>query len=1179
MSGLYLKKTNFKRLGFTQQAFYYHNDMKNKLFFFLFFSLFSGFITSAQVDKKIDIPYKEISGVQLTELIQKETQLVFSFDDSVSRRLNGKLSVQKTPATVNELLNWLYYSLHINYKQIGNSIVLTLLPPEHKKPAADIKGRIVDFETSQPLPGATVGILENGQSVLSDEKGYYSFTGLPDGVYTLVISYTGYEKNVLPGVRVAGGHTTGYDVKMATGKSLNEVVVTSGAHRIKAVTHSTDKELIAEIRNSTGSVSGISNEQISKSADRNAAEVVKKIAGVSVVDERFIIVRGMNERYNLTYLNGNVAPSTELYDKAFAYDLLPSSVIDKILVYKSPVADMVADYGGAAIKVFTKNAMPVKHLDIGVQIAHRPGSTMTDINSYSGGKYDFLGFDDGTRKLPWFSPSYFQSNVIATGVDQQTMVKAFSPVLDYGTAHSLPDMQFFVNYYDNVKINKHVRLYDLTSVTYSHETRFYNNYFQTGNTYAYPFIQPVGSAQDIGQNNTITNSQQTTEIGKINILENLTLKWNKSNSITWKNFFINEGRVLTTVNDQYANTLPALDTLQFGYLHQHSINLSFQQRLLYFGNLTGDHVFGKGDKHELTWNLGYTFSQQNVPDQRNSIFYTGQYPQSTGLLLGEPPALTSTAAGTNTGSFNDGTLGMISRVFIKLNENVYTGSLDYTFHVRPDFSLKAGTYQLFKTREVGRRTFLVNRGGLQPGEQLQLPVNETVFQGWPEGYGVSNPNTIFFRQQYLNTIWNPANFPDDGSGLAIYDVTSVVDSYTASEQNNAGYLMGDWNPVGKSLTLNAGLRVEYDRQQIAGGTADPNGAGPFTGIKASHPKTEALPSVNITWRPGSRFVLRTGYGRTVNRPELRELTPYNEFDYQDQQTIVGNPSLVSATIDNYDFRAEFYPRSARQNELFNVGVFYKKLQNPIEQLRNSVDAFTGPDDFTAITFGNAVSAQIYGMEAEIRKNLSFIPGNLFRNLSFIVNGSLVKSSTVQQTLDQQGYVRDTGVNVKGRPLQGQSPYVFNAGLYYENPAWGSKFGVSYNVSGPRIYAKSLANANSRYQVTGTGSGTGVDSGLFASIRPDLLELPRNLLDLSLSQRIVKSLVMKFSIQNLLKAPFRIVEDHNYNQRYDKEQPVAVPGYRNGRLDPDKTYYYYQGDNIFHQYNPGRYFICQLTYAF
>lgn len=1130
-------------------------------------------LTCKAQDIKITLVTLSSHGKTLKEIfreLQQKTGLTFNFQDNTID-VSQKVDIDVTNQPLTSVLTQLLAAQHADFIQTGNMVVIT----PHKEPIikqvpafSTLKGRVVDFETDQPLPGATVGILETGKSVLADDKGYYKIDRLSEGEYTLVITYSGYEKNVLRDIRLTAGHNTVYDVKMAAGKSLDEVVVKVGDHRIKTVTHSTEKELVREIRNATGSVSGISNEMINKSADRNAAEVVKKIAGVSVVDERFIIVRGMNERYNQTYLNGNVAPSTELYNKAFAYDLLPSSVIDKILVYKSPVADMVGEYAGATVKIFTKNAMPVKHLDIGLQVAHRPGSTLSDINSYSGGKYDFLGFDDGTRKLPWFSPSYFQSNKQVAGIDQQTMVKAFSPVLDYGTAHSLPDMQFFVNYYDNVKIGKHARLYDLTSVNYTHETRFFDIYRQTGNTYAYPFI-PFADGISIGQTDQIMNIQQTTEIGKINILENLTLKWNKYNSISWNNFFINEGRVITTVSDATANVLPRIDSAEFGNSHQHQINLSFQQRLLYFGNLTGNHAFGKDKQHELVWNLGYTFSQQNVPDQRNSVFYSGLYP---GTSPAESPSAGFIAGGTNTGSLNDGTLGMISRIFIKLNESVYNGSLDYTFHVHPDFTFRAGTYQLFRVREVGRRIFRVNRGGLQPGEFLEPPGTENVSQGWAEGYGLSNPNIIFFRQQYLNSIWNPANFPNDGSGLWLSDVTSVTDSYVGSEQNNAGYVMGDWSPVGKALTLNGGVRVEYDRQEIAGGTD--NGAGTnIVPILASHAKTDILPSVNITYRPGPLFVVRTGYGRTVNRPELRELTPYNDFDYQNDETIFGNPGLIRALIDNYDLRAEFYPHSSRQNEMLNAGVFYKYLQNPIERLRNAVDASTGPGNFTDISYANAVSAKIYGVEGEIRKDLSFIPGKFFSNLTLFVNGALIKSTTVQQTLDQLGYVRDTGVSVKGRPLQGQSPYVLNAGIFYENPSWGTKIGVSFNVSGPRIYAKSLANSNSTSQVAGS------DSTNFLVIRPDLLELPRNLLDLSISQRIIKSLVLKFSIQNILNAPFRIVEDHNYDEKYQKEYPIPVTSSRNGNLQPGVTYYYYQGDNIYNKYSPGRYFLCQLTYAF
>lgn len=325
--------------------------------------------------------------------------------------------------------------------------------------------------------------------------------------------------------------------------------------------------------------------------------------------------------------------------------------------------------------------------------------------------------------------------------------------------------------------------------------------------------------------------------------------------------------------------------------------------------------------------------------------------------------------------------------------------------------------------------------------------------------------------------------------------------------------------------------------------------------------------MNLSYRPDSLFVIRAGYGRTVDRPEFRELAPINDFDYIDNENIQGNPALVSSTIDNYDLRAEFYPHSAAQNEVFNVGLFYKHLQDPIERLRLSQSGLTDFSSLATISFNNAVSAQVYGVEVEAKKSLSFLGGGLFRRLSIVVNGALIKSTTVQQILDGSGNIHDTGVTVQGRPLQGQSPYVLNGGLFYENPAWGTKAGITYNVNGPTIYAKSLGNSHSPFQVSQSGQTR--DSSIFESIRPDLLQLPMQLLDFSITQRIIKSLQVKFSIQNLLDQPYRIVEDHNYNQKYDPE--VLTPG--------NSGYYYYKGDDLYEKYKPGRYFLMQLTYAF
>jgi TonB-dependent receptor len=1126
-----------------------------RILFFLLIVLLRSVSIQAQADpgKKITIQFPEQSLAQCLKQLTAVSGSSFAYDEKEMEGIS-KRAMTFTDAPLHSVLAELLKGTDFGYKELNGSFVISRKrkpvkqAPQEQHTVSTLRGRIVDFETYQPLPGASVTLKETGKSVLSDEKGYYAFPAVGEGIYTLLVTYVGYQQYQSEGITVAAGKAVENDIKMQAGKYLNEVVVTSGKRKVKAVTHTTEKELIVEIRNATGVLSGISSELISKTGDRNAAEVVRRIPGITVTDNRFIVVRGMNERYNLTYLNDNIAPATELYSKAFAYDLLPSSIIDRVIAYKSPRADLNGEFVGAAIKVYTRNAMPVKHFDVGVQLAHRPGSTMTDIISYKGGKLDWLGIDDGTRKLPSFSPGYFQSNKSAGNLSQAAMLKEFSPTLGYLQTRSTPDMQVYFNYYDSYRIGTKTRLYNLTSVTYTKETTSYTIHRQTGNTDAMGADTAVD--QEAIKKNSIMDSRQSTEIGKINALENLTLKLNDRNSLQLKNFIINEGRQFTGVNDSRANALSRYDVLG---ARKKDIILSFQHRFLYSGNLGGTHKWGDSSAHQLTWNLGYSRDIQNVPDQRISHFWSRR---DRNDYWGEPTDLAYVIRGSNTEETYD---GMIARLFVKNSESIYNASVDYSFRISPSFKISAGTYQMFKNRQVGRRFFRVNRGGMDKNGLDDAIIGSAIANGWTVGYGWNNPNTLDFRLQDLGRLWNPANFSEDNSGLGLYDATSPVDAYVASEQNNAFYGMGDWKTRDERLTINGGLRVEYDRQKIAGAII-PVPGGSLNVIYGDHPKTELLPSLNLTWRPNQLWVLRGAYGRSVNRPEFRELTPYRDVDFSTNEMMTGNPQLVSASVNNFDIRAELYPKNAANNEMINIGVFYKKLRNPIERLRAEPSGYDqGP--YTYITFANAYSAEVYGLEAEIKKSLSFIGGRLFRRISIVVNGTLTKSSTRQYDISLLGGIHKDSV-LDGRPLQGQAPYVLNGGLFYEHPGTGTKMGVSYNVNGPVIYAKSTVNPQSPSQRR--------DINGLLSTRPDLLRLPLHQLDFSITQRIIRSLQMKFTMQNILDQSYRIAEDHNYNQRYDPEYPV---------INPYSKEKYYNGDNLQTQYKPGRYFLMSFTYAF
>ena len=1117
---------------------------------------------------------EKINAGDLIRDIDRQTNYSFSYNsDELQKILLVKVSFKGMP--LGKVLHWLNQQAGLEFSLNGTTISTRLVKKEvviNNNTAAagpgKISGRIVDFETSQPLPGASIQVQETGKGMVSDEKGYYVLEGVAPGKYTLVITYTGYQANTQPGVKVENDKTAAYDIKMMANTMLNAVVIGANQRRIAAVTYTTEKQLLQEIRTSRAVVSGISNEQISRTADRNAAEVVKRISGVTIVDDKFIVVRGMNQRYNLTYLNDNLAPATEMYNRAFAYDMLPSPIIDRILVYKSPTAELLGDYAGGAVKVFTKNARPVRHFDFGFQTGYRPGTTGGMMNSYNGGKLDWLGFDDGTRKMPAV-PSFRESGGKNT-MTQEDLVNSFTNTWTYDRKQVLPDWQFFVNYFDNWRIGK-FRLYNLTSLTYSHENRRYIQERQTGNTYAYR-LDKYGF--NVGQQNSLIADDQSHSISKLNLLQNLTVKINEHNRLEFNNFFLNDGRDMLVVRTTRANVFPDIwASAAYNSRENKQNTFTWQQRFLYNGNLGGFHSFGKKTQ-ELHWNLGYSFSRQDVPDQRITNFVRtvvkDQSPNGTNYYDADQPNLRWQIDYESSPALF---FGMMSRLFVRNNENLYNGSFDYSLKPVKNVQVKAGTYQLFRTREVDRRYFKVLPGGLT-GNESSFAFGST---GLRDNNGTISPELLKFREQDLSNIWNASNFKQNGSGLWLYDIATPTDRYVATEQNNSGYLQAEWSGWKEKLIINGGVRFEHNIQEIA---ASGEQGGIFYPIHITLAKNNWLPSVSINYHPDSQYVVRTSYGRTVNRPEFREIAPFTDFDFVNRENITGNTKLKGALIDNYDLRIEYYPRR-HPNEAISAGVFYKELTTPIERIRNDRAGGLnneGDNYTTNITFFNPDKAKVYGFEMELRKSLSFIPGNFFRKLSFVSNLTLIKSE-VSYT-----YKRDTTLPVgsvgelpmgsfSGRPLQGQAPYVVNAGLYYENPSWGTKLGLIYNVSGPSIYALANASADSVLAVKKKENPSQAENSIL-NIRPALIELSRHLFDISFTQRLYKSLQLRINIQNILDASYQVVEDQNWNYKYDKEvrvKPVQP-------ADQSKGYYYYEGDNNYLKYKPGRYFTVTFTYA-
>jgi hypothetical protein len=393
------------------------------------------------------------------------------------------------------------------------------------------------------------------------------------------------------------------------------------------------------------------------------------------------------------------------------------------------------------------------------------------------------------------------------------------------------------------------------------------------------------------------------------------------------------------------------------------------------------------------------------------------------------------------------------------------------------FTLKTGYYAEYKTRSFKARTM----NYLYPGnfdqsigqELIRLPLSDIFSKG-----NISNNN-----------------------GFAIEEATTSADSYSGKNMLGAAYI-NSFMPVGK-FDVSTGFRGEYNVQKLTSLRDD------GTSIDVNNPIFAPLPFLNVGYNISDRSLIRTAYSRTVNRPEFRELAPFLFYQFEYEAAIYGSPTLNTAFINNLDLRWEMYPNPG---EMISIGGFAKHFSNPIEL---NVQVTTDNPQFN---FRNADKAVSYGAEFEFRKSLANLGLNrIMRNTSVNINAAWIWSQI------DIGGSNATANQSRYRPLQGQSPYIVNAGIYYSEAKTGLSINAAYNVFGPRIFSVGDINY------------------------PTWWEKPRQALDLQVAKSWLNGkFETKLNIQNVLNSAFRIYQDNNLDNKIGKEEAL-IQRYRTGTL--------------------------------
>lgn len=264
-----------------------------------------------------------------------------------------------------------------------------------------ISGVVSDKKTGETLIGVTVKIKGTTKGVSTDVDGKYTLQAMANGKHTLEFSYVGYQTKEVSDVEVKAPSVTSLNIVLseAGGQNLQEVVV-KASFKQESV-----NSLYAQQKNSALISDGISSDQIKKSPDKNTSDVLKRISGATIQDNKFVVVRGLSDRYNTATLDGSTLPSTEANRKAFSFDIVPSNLVDKITISKTATPDLPADFAGGAVQISTKDIPDQNFLSLGVGYGYNSQSTFKDFLGTKKNALAYLGYEDGSKQLAENFPS------------------------------------------------------------------------------------------------------------------------------------------------------------------------------------------------------------------------------------------------------------------------------------------------------------------------------------------------------------------------------------------------------------------------------------------------------------------------------------------------------------------------------------------------------------------------------------------------------------------------------------------------------------------------------------------------------------------------------------------------------------------------------------------------------
>lgn len=611
-----------------------------------------------------------------------------------------------------------------------------------------LSGTVIDSKTRSALVGATVKPTNNAATVLTDVEGKFLIRFKEGSNPTIEVSFLGYEKKEISDI----------DIEKADGLTitLNPIAQNMQEVLVKA---SGRKETVASLyliqRNSSGIQDGISAEAIRKSPDKNTGEVIRRVSGASLQDNKFVVIRGLNERYNVAMLNNNILPSTEPDKKAFSFDIIPSSAIDNLIIYKTPTADLPGDFSGGLVKVVTKDYPSRAFTEISISASGNSLTTGQDFyGSTNMGRFEPLGFFNASRNVPQgYINNRGSSFIQLPSTEKQTITKQFPNTFGYeGFTRSAPNVSASISGGNSFVLKNNSKFGVLYQVGYGQGRK-------VSDKYRTDFLL---NGDMLYENNTKVYDIKNNLQGMIN----LAYAAGKS-KFSMKGLF----------NNEFTNSLG----LRTGYdianrpdfFYTKSFNNELSANGLFSAVLDGNHALSQ--KLQSDWSVSFSDAFKNQPDQKIISFRT-PFNSNTNYFL-------------KIGNENSPEIRNAGRIFSNLDEKIYNISFNFNYQFKVNGlqqKIKFGSINYYRNRKTD-----VDALGYATLNYVGATIYET-------------------KSTDFNALFSPSNI--DMFKLTLANIGNNSTSFTAHALLNAGYVMYD-GMFSEKLKLTAGVRAErYDQQ-------------------------------------------------------------------------------------------------------------------------------------------------------------------------------------------------------------------------------------------------------------------------------------------------------------------------------------------------------------------------------